>query len=71
MDNFWEDLLILKINPLVELNETLLDDVADTTEHGPRAFAISTAMGAQIREIIRDMEGEIYSKSNNQTPSSA
>jgi len=67
--DFWEDLLIQKVKPLVESNETLLDDVADQNEHGPRAYSISTAMGAQIREIIRDIEGEIYAEDNTETPS--
>lgn len=48
----YESLYIQKVSPMIELNELLLDELADTGKHGEAPFAIATGMGALMADIM-------------------
>jgi hypothetical protein len=52
----YESLYIEKVSPMIELNELLLDEVADTEKHGQAPFALATALGALMRDIIDEVD---------------
>ncbi len=51
-----EDVIVNDIEPLIEINELMLDETADQNVYGKRLFALNCAIRDQLRNLKKAIE---------------